>query len=251
MSLNLEATKYINDYFKTIVSGYIRYIQSILPYEENAFYIIPKLIQVMILIFYYGEYFTTADDYITIDEDNPNKITYDCHEDKIVISTVYGNIDVADDGKWRKYIWNFKCLELKPDPGEYGAIRIAIDNSREHKSLTSAKQSGKKYYGYESCHSGIGLGNYGCSTTNTKNAVLMEDSDWDSSDGEFETGDQVTMELDTKDRTLMYYKNGNKLGTWIKNVPIDDETRYNMAVTMECGKYCIELTDFKVLEANE
>ena len=68
MSLQLEFTKHIHQRFKFIVSGFIRTIQSSLPHEENSFYIIPELIQMIILIFYYGEYFSIAGDYIDIDD---------------------------------------------------------------------------------------------------------------------------------------------------------------------------------------
>ena len=56
MSIKIESAKYINQGTKDIVSGFIRITQSSLS-QENSFYNIPELMYVIILIFYYDEYF--------------------------------------------------------------------------------------------------------------------------------------------------------------------------------------------------
>lgn len=94
MSVDLELAKCINQYTKDVVSGYIRDIQSLLPYEQNAFYIIPQLIQSIILLFYYGEYFSASGDKIKIDDKNPNSIFYK-DDTSFVAQRVYGNIDIV------------------------------------------------------------------------------------------------------------------------------------------------------------
>lgn len=81
MSLNLESVKCINQNIKDVVTGYIHNIQSLFPYEENPYYIIPELIQMIILLFCdKAEYFTIAGDDIDLDDSNPNIISYDANK---------------------------------------------------------------------------------------------------------------------------------------------------------------------------
>ena len=52
------------------VTGYIRKQQSTLPYEQNAFYVIPSLVQSIILLFFRcDEFFSIAGDQIIINEE--------------------------------------------------------------------------------------------------------------------------------------------------------------------------------------
>ena len=55
------------------------------------------------------------------------------------------------------------------------------------------------------------------------------------------------MELDTKNKTLIYFRNGNKIGSWCKNIDFNEKTKYNMAVCMRHGEYTVQLTDFKTI----
>lgn len=227
-----------------VVSGYIRKVQSSLPHEDNSFYIIPDLIQSIILIFYTGEYFTKAGDDIIIDESNPCKISYDNSNMLAHTSTAYGRIDITDDGINRKYIWNFKCLNIKPDSGDDGKLLIGIDGSQKSELNKSFNKSTGKYYGFECDYYNDGT-QYGSITTHHWDSYRHDSDDWNSMDEEFETGDEVRMELDTKDRTLIYYKNGNKIGNWFEQIEFDKETTYNMVVSLGYGNYCLEMTDFK------
>ena len=190
MSLNLESAKKINDYFKIIVSGYIRNIQQLLPYQQNTFYIIPDLIQIIILIFYYGEHFSIAGDKITIDQANPNKISY--HRVRGSRSTAYGNIDITSDNAHNKYIWDFKCTNI--DGGKKvtrGNVLIGIDASKKG-NLNDLLSSSSKYYAFKSSWSRFG--GYGWCTVSGNALEDIAQDDWDSDDGEFETGDQITMD---------------------------------------------------------
>ena len=104
-----------------------------------------------------------------------------------------------------------------------------------------------RYYCYENEY---GRWCYG-STISSHNESYQYDNGWYSSDEEFEAGDEVTMELDTRNKTLMYYRNGTKIKNWFENIKFDDETVYNMAICAKKGEYCVELTDFKIVETRE
>lgn len=180
----------------------------------------------IILIFYYGEYFTITGDHITIDKDDPNKITYEYPLD--VDATAYGNIDLTNDG--RRYVWNFKCLEIKPEEGSGGVVKIGINNSRDIRDLVKVHKKTKKYYEFKSCYSSGNMYNMGyCTKWAANQSYLEEDPDWYSSDEEFVSGDQVRMELDTKHKTLIYYKNKKKIGNWITDVQLDPLKQKNFS----------------------
>ena len=66
MPFSLQSAKYIDQRTYDLVSGYSRDIHSSFPYQDKSFYIIPQLIQMVILIFYHGEYFSIAGNFIVI-----------------------------------------------------------------------------------------------------------------------------------------------------------------------------------------
>ena len=148
MSLNIESVKHVNPRFKMIVSGFIRSVQSSLPCEETSFYIIPELIHIAILLFYYGEYFTIADKHIAIDSYDPGIISFDSG-DGGSLSTGYGNIDVTNEGQ-KKNIWDFRCAKVNPmTTNSSGSLFIGIDGSGMHE-LNGSLTCSKKYYAFQS-----------------------------------------------------------------------------------------------------
>ena len=124
------------------------------------------------------------------------------------------------------------------DASKKGRPNDLLSSSRKHYAFKSDTYG---EYGYGKCSAGES-GHY------PRSAIMDDDWSSDDDDGGFKTGDQVTMEFDTKYKTLKYYKNGDKLNTWCQNIKFNQDTIYNMAVSMRYGIYCLELIDFKVLE---
>ena len=221
MSMNLESAKHINQRAKGIVSGFIRSVQHNLPYQDNSFYIIPELIHIIILIFYYGEYFAVAGDYIDIDNSDVNVISFES-ENKDRFSTAYGNIDITATGK-KKYIWDFKCTKIEPNFVGTGALFIGMDNSGKQ-ALNESTTNSQRYYTFTSYYydHNNGLG-YACGKMMNN---YDEDPGYSSPDEEFKENDEIRMELDTNDKTLLYFRNGSKIGSWCKNINFDQDTKY-------------------------
>ena len=250
MALGLELAKYVNGYTKDIVSGYLRKIQSSLPYKENPFYIVPDLIQSIILIFYYGEYFNLYGDKIQVNEDHPRLITYEDVSEMWSPSRAYGNIDVFGETE-KIYIWTFKFMAVNT---EWGDIHIGInDNSSKTSKLSSfidVSDTDQGYYGLKSSHCPfpssliVPLSGIACDEDSIC-ASSMESS----MDENFRTMDEIRMELDTREKTLVYYINDSKCRVWFENIKFDAGTIYNMMVCFGNGKYTLSVIDFQIKDS--
>ena len=230
MSLSLEAVKHINAHVKDLVSGYIRNIQASFPYEQNAFYLIPQLMETIILIFYYGEYFAVCG--YNIKMKNATIISYS----NPGRATAYGHIDIVHDTK-KKYIWKFKLLKFNPYTAVGSCIWIGIDswaNTAEHYGLLVSN-------GIDGFGVFVQCVPHKATTSNEENS--------DPKYYLYQHGLEIRMELDTKNKTLIYYISGKKFEIWINDIKFVSDTIYGMNVTFESGEYELSLIEFQITES--
>lgn len=245
MALNLESVKYIHQFTKDTVAGYIRNIQSLLPHEENSFYIIPQLIQTIILIFYHGEYFTIAGNNIIINEKDPNKISFDHEHPTIynhIVGTAYGLTDI-DANSNTNYIWKFAMDKVA---SKWGSVFIAIESSRKCNTdsfLTRVEPNEGIHYGIY-CDFNDFFGGLFTKTNDKESGIDIEDFN-DDDKIMLKSGDTVSMELDVKHKTLKFSLNDKEQGDGFKSIKLESDMVYNMAVSLECGSFELSLIDFK------
>lgn len=161
---------------------------------------------------------------------------------------LYGNVDIARDRKKYKYIWNFRCWNIKPFRGPM-CIGIAVRTKESPNRCVTSYYNPYHYSLITRWRPLSGDSHFMCFGRGPMNSGMCnKDHDHDPKD-EFKTGDEIRMELNTKKKSLIYYKNGDKVGTSIKNIQLSKDIAYNMAVSMNRGKYCVELISFEVQEA--
>ena len=256
-SCNLESGKYVHQYSKHLVSAYLHDIQSLFPHEQNSFYIIPRLIQNIISIFYCGEYFSLVSDGIAIDKVNPGHISFDI--DCSDCGTAYGSIGIVENVP-NTYIWKYIINEIEEQTWAMISIGISASGKKLSPNTTFCSKNIDENAPY------YALKNYGnpyrsvirCET-NQSGSLLWDDnyapkqSEYNSSDEDededpevFKSGDEITMELNVKHKTLKYYVNGEKYGAWFEKIKFEQNAEYNMAIGFDIGVFDITLIDFEV-----
>ena len=221
--------KQIDNRSKTIVNGFIRESQDLLPFEENAYYNLTELIVQICLIYYaINEHW----DVLAAD--------FAAEEDKRMLkrlqgasweNTNYGKQIIPSIGDLI-YEWYLKIGNL-----EYGYAFIGICDAKCDMTHDSAYWSVFKRYFYAGYHGKIS-GEFGRDKDGKKYA----------------TGDTVMIRLNTKDRTIEFlHKAGDhdqELQSVVK-VPIkaEETLSYRLAATIYYGKCYITLQKFEVYKA--
>ena len=62
----------------------------------------------------------------------------------------------------------------------------------------------------------------------------------------FYKDDLIKMEVNTKEKTIKYYKNDKDLGIAIYNINFKNNIKYNLAISMDFKSDCVKLINFKV-----
>eukprot|EP01083_Nonionella_stella_P086129 239068_1 len=202
-----------------LVLGFIHKMESLLPNQ-----IIPSEIKQLCLMYYHlKERFTKCGtelcissninkfDTCTVQRSNPNHFSW--------WNTVYGKI-VIDGTTHRNgvYWWRFKLIQINAE------CVIGITTCTDHSNRN----------GYDPMFSNKPSKFYALSTAK-KPLISHRFELWNYHDEchhaePFKANDIIVMELDTKDRILKYYQNGNEIGS-IDN--IDMSVTYNVAISMQ------------------
>lgn len=94
---------------------------------------------------------------------------------------------------------------------------------------------------------GIFPGNLTCKTRDEIGTIEKE-YDYDSDeDFELKSNDEIKMQLNMTDKTLIYFINGQRHKQWYENIQSGESIAYNMAIGFRgISNYEISLTDFEV-----
>ena len=142
---------------------------------------------------------------------------------------------------------NIDAAEPEDQSEYYREVSIGIDASA--KGINEARS---KFKHYNIATELSDCGDYHlCQTNDYFAGQHVVDYTSDDEANIFKTGDDIKMELDTKNTTLKCYKNGQKIGAWFDKVEFDRETKYNMVVRMYGGDHSIELTSFTMTDSHK
>ena len=241
--MSLQASFTDMNPFEAIVLGYLRNIQI---HHKSSHHIIPELVEVIIMMCFFDEYFTITDDHdVTIDNSNPNKFSSGGNT-----TTMYGNIKITNNNQTpKKYSWTFKCLDIdvfhESTVHEISTLIIGIIDASEKVEFNQLFTTSTRSYGFVNSYAYGESEGFCCSGYH--HSSIIKTPGYHPVDKAIKLGDEITMELDTNNKTLMYYKGKNKIGTWFKNVKFDQNTIYNISVSMKCIECCLDLIDFKVM----
>ena len=204
---------------KDLVNGYIKQYQSLLPHEENSYYTIPALVIHLILSFYYNpEYFTAHGSFTTLNKEC-DIFEYNAKEEIYHNSnSVYGNIEIVQQMYCNKFLWEFEIISIE----EIICVAIGLDSSDKEypNGLFDSITNPNTFYSYESSRIRSQIranhgskSDYGCCYCMPKNTVSME--------------------LNTKQKTLRYFVNGKDQGIAIHDVIFDNNQRYVAAISTD------------------
>ena len=213
MATTFERIKNVDQNTIDLVNGYIRDKQSLLPYEDNPYYVISSLVIHLILSFYFDpEYFATIQGHIKAS--NNNKIIS-------MNGTAYGNITVPSTIP-RIYTWKFKILKCKTD------IYVGI-TSKIGQHGAFCYQDRRSYCAY-------------LPGGRVTNCSLTRDYPFKN----INNNSIVEMILDLKKKELSYCIDGKHLGAAYENIDTGENIKYRMAVYMHYVSTKMELIGFDV-----
>ena len=230
MEFNFQLLNSIDQRTKDIVNGYIHKVQTLIcGHDNNPYFIISDLIISLCIIYYYqSEYFSVWGSEMMI------KSSYLEKQNIVEMrsgnwNTAYGNLQINAKNysnsilKWKIKILNdaWMCFGLDASNKKY--LR-AVFWSRQ------AAKDGNKFYCYRS-------DGFKYSHNNTLTVQYGE-----RYGGDYHAGDEVTLELNVKHKTIKFYKNSEDLGIAFKD--FDGSVTYNFAVTIS-GRYSIQLMQFQ------
>ena len=228
MSFNFDRIKDVDGYIKNVVNGYIHASQSLLPHEQNAYYIIPPLIYYLVIGYYHNpEYFALFPESITINDDKNKAI----HNPQTISGiSIFGNMKISKNMHSNKFIWTIKISG--PSSGLAIAIGIDADSSKNVEKLFDCnKNADGPFYAYESELF------YGSRQTNLNYYTPKEQSISHAEYGVSYAADNedhtLKMELNTKNKTLRYYVNGQDQGVAINDVMLDNNEEYTLAISAD------------------
>ena len=230
--LHSEKLKDINPSHIDLITGYFKQIQS----QINDNYDPPSLVIYITILYYLSrEYFSICGGNININEDGDTVSTAFGNG-----GTAFGNILITANPS-AKYIWKFQII----DKQKWSTVTVGIALKTESKEILdrwfykpsqdvpfyaykTVLKSGYKFENDPDIQTGIMYGH---------GAVI---------------GDMITMELDTKQKSIRFYLNEEDLGMAYENVKFDfeqDEIEgYHMAVFINRVITSVKLIDFdKVL----
>ena len=238
MSLKFDEIKDVDDYIKNIVNGYIHTSQSLLPHEQNTYYIIPPLVGYLITAYYYEpECFAFFPESITKNE-KKDVITHSSLRD----ISIFGNMKISKNLYCNKFIWTLKisncCIGLSI------AIGIDADSSKDVESLFDCNERADvPFYAYESYYRKYSqnsffhyfTGDMKESTIRGKYGICYVEQ---------ETENILKMALDTKNKTLRYYVNEKDQGIAVDDVMLDNNEEYTLAISAE-AHVTVQLLQFQ------
>eukprot|EP01084_Bolivina_argentea_P014195 26537_1 len=214
MSTNFKWVNAVPKHTNYCVNGYIRNQQNRLP-NSNTFYNIPLLITYLILDYYYErESIRKIFKKSSVKLNQKRQIATIRHiSDTNVHHTVYGSL-LIDFSKSFIYEWDIRVLSLPQNV--YGSvITIGIVNSHSLNKIC---------YEYS---------NYGTIKDESENCLIYAES--------FHTSDIVSLQINTKMKTLRYFVNDCEYTDCI--CMKSDKTTYYFAVTMK-NNCSIQLLQF-------
>ena len=205
MAVQFDKLKRVDQETKDVVTGFIKMIQT----ELDDDCIIPSLVVTKCILFYHlNEFFTVYGDHMCTSDDTRTRLfIWDPH---ISRETGYGNVIIKNKYKCI-YVWNIKITNL----GIYDAF-IGIDASnKENINAGFYREKGHAYYAFSPS---------GLKTSHVEHRVFKEYGK------KMKVGDIVRMEVNTNDKTMKVYLNGEDLGIAHENI-LFDEREYYLAVS--------------------
>ena len=236
MSTKFDVIKKVDQRTKSIINGFMKEAQSLLPFQDNSYYNIPDLVFMITILYYFNpEYFSVHGRNMELNE---NKDIMGSHGGR---NTVYGNIVITKKDRG-KFIWTFKLIE----PKENVIMTIGIDSS--NKAFVNDRfycsGYGHVFYGYQS-YSEFDTGSL------MMRSSEVEKQSWKDTDQGYEYGviysdteSQVKMELNMDDKTLKYYVNGKDQGIAFQNICFENDEKYSMCISLD-EPMSVRLLDFK------
>ena len=238
-AFSLDKIKDVDDDTLYLTSGYLRNEEKLLNIT------IPEIISVICTLYLYRlEYFTKHGAYITLGGDGD---TARYTEDSSKMNTVYGSINIVDDGS--KYIWTLKILSK----GLPAHIDIGICDSNKYFIHCRFGRPGYRYLSHVDDYLEEGFDGDNMSNTNyyswdgysVSNMMKQGRVYLARSRKVFKVNDIVQMELDTKEKTIRYSLNGTDLGIAFDQIVFD--YCYNFAVSLGGLNTCVKLVNFEHL----
>eukprot|EP01084_Bolivina_argentea_P189861 326407_1 len=195
------------------VNGYIRRIQMILP-KNKTFYNIPKLVNVIVLSYFYEQEFfeTYSDDYITVSGENRNIIT----ATHAAWHSAYGAfiIDFSTQCSNMIYEWTFRIFgSVSGIHAGGGDQLIAIDSTYNSLDTYMYPTSGMHYALHCNGHK---------YRSGESSMVYMTDG--------FDAGDVVILRINIQDKSMSFIKNGVDCG--IAYSDIDTSVKYRVVISL-------------------
>ena len=222
-----DVLKQIDDTTKDIINGYIRNEQLLLPYEENAYYLIPPLVIHLILLYYFdAEYFN-----IPYEHKETSK-AYKVSEDKKTITktdwsdiSIFGNIVIPSTRSSLIYCWSFKILQLHTNL----TFGITSDINDTFKAAFWRNQKSSNYGAMYSGH-------------RVSRAIPEASYPIDHVDN----NDIIKMVLDLKEKEIRYWVNDKNLGAAYTDIDVGEDIKYKMVIDMMDAQTKIQLIDYQV-----
>ena len=221
--INFEKIEKVDDDVKILVFGFIRQQMVLLDLDHIT---IPDLIIFIIMHYFFNpECFTILSPHLSLDKD-----TNTLKNNEVGVHTAYGSIDI--DGKSeRLYQWTFKILM-----NESSCIGIDASGKKyTDKDWTIVTTNDAPFYA---------VGSF--ATYDHAEVISAAQKTGEATSGWWEPGDQIKMELCTKQKRLSFYQNGKLTFFW-DDVTFEEDTCYNMAVLLYCEHESIQLTGFQVI----
>ena len=225
--------KSIPSYDRNLIFGYFRILQNLFN-SLDPYYNAPKLV-IYLCLYYYDdrEFFAVHGLFIKLDK--TNKLASHTKKFKIFeiesTNTIYGNIDInPSDKSSNLYIWRFEIIE------SHYSIYIGIDASNKSYKDSSFYDKSSFYFASDGeillCHDDSLIDD-----DTIDNFGLIDDSDY------WQKCDLIKMELNTKNKTIKYYKNWENEGIGFKNIDFGNKI-CNLAISIG-DEESIKLIDFE------
>ena len=228
MAAVLHISKKADAITKDIVNGYIKRQQILLPYTQNAYYVIPSLVTHLVIAYFYNpEFFTDHDaNFIQVNE---AKDTATYFKGNDVYKTVYGNVKINKESFFNKFIWEYRITR----ESILGELIISIGLDASGKKLTKHAFDDSTYnkgpfYAFES------------ELDEPKAHARDWGLNWYEEDYGIDYSDKrethVIMEFDTKRMILKYYVNGKDQGIAFDDkqlMKLKDDVNYIAAICMD------------------
>ena len=201
-----------------IVNGYIHDNQSLLPYQENQYFLIPPLVTHLIMAYYFDP------EYFAIDLND-----YDISQDRKTITktdntwykSMHGNV-VIQSTVAAIYEWSFKLLHLRSNLSIGVTSDIDCEFNDRFWDNTNCSNYAAMYCGFKGSK-GKGDGTY----------------DFDANDG-----DIVYMTLDLVQKEIRFMVNDKNLGAAYTDIDVGEDIKYKMAIDAHYATSKVTLISF-------